>query len=56
VLATTVIAVLVGVCLCTAIVKTVAHRCGLPIGETLMWLGLAELDGPALARAERAER
>ena len=55
-LATTVIAVLVGVCLCTAIVKTVARRCNLPMRETLMWFGLAELDGPALARAERSER
>jgi hypothetical protein len=57
VLATTVIAVSLGVCLCTAIVRTVARRCNLPIRETLMWFGLVELDGPALARAcERPRR
>ena len=55
-LATTVIALLVGVLLSAAIVKTLARRCRLPIRETLMWFGLAELDGPALTRAERSER
>lgn len=55
--ATAVIAVLLGVVLCFAIVRAVARRCGLPVRETLMWFGLVELDGPALARAcERVER
>ena len=56
-LATAVIAVLVGAWICTATIRAIAHRCNLPIHETLMWLGLAELDGPALARAcEREEQ
>ena len=50
-LVATIIAVLVGVCLCTAIVRAVARRFSLPFGEALMWFGLVELDGPALARA-----
>ena len=50
-LVASVIAVLVGVCLCTAIIRAVAGRYGLPIRETLMWFGLVELEGPALARA-----
>ena len=50
-LATTVIAVFVGVALCTGIVRVVAGRCGLPIRETLMWFGLVDLDERALARA-----
>lgn len=55
--AASVIALLVGVCLCTAIIRAVAGRYGLPMRETLMWFGLVELDGPTLARAcERRER
>jgi hypothetical protein len=57
VFATTVIAVLVGVCLCTAIVGLVSRRCGLPVRETLMWFGLLELDAPDLASGrERPQR
>lgn len=56
VLATTVIAVLAGVCLCAAVVGTIARRWGLPVRETLMWFGLAELDAPALARAREHRR
>jgi hypothetical protein len=53
VVATAVLAVLLGVLLCVAIVRAVARRCGLPIRETLMWFGLLELDSAALARAAR---
>ena len=51
VLVTSVIAVLAGTWLCTAIVRVVAERCGLPIRETLMWFGLVELDERTLAAA-----
>lgn len=58
-LVTSVMAVIAGVLLCFAIVSFVARKCGLPIRETLMWLGLAEPDGETLERAcarlERAE-
>ena len=44
-------AVILGTVLCTAIVSLVARRLGLPIRETLMWVGLLELDVRAIARA-----
>lgn len=50
-LATSVLAAVVGVALCIAIVNGVARRFGLPIRETLMWFGLVEPDAPTLERA-----
>lgn len=50
-LATALPAVILGTVLCTAIVASVARRLRLPIRETLMWVGLIELDVRALAQA-----
>lgn len=47
---TAVIATVIGIVLCTAIVGYLARRLGLPIRAALMWFGLAELDVSALAR------
>jgi hypothetical protein len=51
VLAAVLIAVVLGVVLCTVIVGFAARRLGLPIRETLMWVGLIELDVRAVARS-----
>ena len=55
-LATALLAAILGVVLCTVIVTAVARRLGLPIRETLMWVGLIELDVAALAKAVRPAR
>lgn len=51
VLAMALLAVVLGVVLCIAIVGLAARRLGLPIRETLMWVGLIELDIRTLAKA-----
>ncbi len=56
VLATALLAVILGAALCTLIVSLVARRLGLPIRETLMWVGLIELDIRAVARAVERPR
>jgi hypothetical protein len=55
-LVTAVIAAVVGIVLCIAIVRYAARRLGLPIQETLIWCGLAEQDVSALVRAAGRRR
>ena len=50
------LAAVLGIVLCTAIVALAARRLGLPIRETLMWVGLIELDVRELARAVAPQR
>lgn len=53
---TAVVAAIVGIVLCVAIVAYAARRLRLPIRETLIWCGLAEQDVSALVRAAGRRR